>query len=38
MSTEKKQEIVTAVLSASIYLELVEAGKIRPKVRASALS
>jgi hypothetical protein len=38
MSTEKKQEITKAVLSASTYLQLVEAGKIRPKTRPSALA
>jgi len=30
MSTEKKEHIARAVLSASLHLELVEAGKIHP--------
>jgi len=38
MSTEKKQQIARAVFSASVYLQLVEAGKIRPKTGTSALA
>jgi hypothetical protein len=38
MSIEKKQQIAKAVLSASVYLQMVEAGRIRPKTRTSALA
>jgi hypothetical protein len=31
MDVKKKQEVARAVMSALIYLQLVEEGKIRPK-------